>query len=352
MEYLKIYDKLYIVANMRLQKNNTEFGGIMKTENKQTVTKGMILAGGLGTRFLPATLCLAKELFPIGNKPIIMYHLEDLAKAGVIDVLIVGNKLKEESFKQFLCPSEDYIAKIESDGKLDLLREYHDLMSKMKITYVNQDDPTFTYDGVTYPNEYLGERGSAIAIGAGKHWAKGEPFICLNGDDLCFYPDGTSMSKEVIDVHKATGDTVVYGKELPRDVMWKYSSMVLGEKNSPNGKSTKMLDIIEKPAKGTEPSNIMGFCRYVLTPDFFDRIFKIKQRPNGEWNMTDVLQSLAQSGLASTCIFGGDYFDCGSDTGYALANVYVVNANEASKQTVQEGMKKILKSGDSQGYQK
>ena len=64
----------------------------------------MILAGGLGTRFLPATLCLAKELFPIGNKPIIMYHIEDLVKAGINDILIVGNKLKQESFENFLSP--------------------------------------------------------------------------------------------------------------------------------------------------------------------------------------------------------------------------------------------------------
>ncbi len=324
----------------------------METKNKQSVKKGMILAGGLGTRFLPATLCLAKELFPIGNKPIIMYHLEDLAKAGVNDILIVGNKLKEESFKQFLCPSEAYIAQVEADGKLPLLKDYYETMKNLKITYVNQDDPTFTYDGVTYPNEYLGERGSAIAIGAAKHWAKDEPFICLNGDDLCFYPDGKSMSAEVIGVHNATGDTVVYGKEMPRELIWKYSSMVLGDGVPGIKKASKVHDIIEKPAKGTEPSTLMGFCRYVLDKEFFDRIFKIKQRPNGEWNMTDVLQSLAQSGKVSTVVFDGDYFDCGSDTGYALANVYTVNAKEESKDAVQNGMKKILKAGETSGLQK
>lgn len=315
----------------------------MAIEKGKKVKKGMILAGGLGTRFLPATLCLAKELFPIGNKPIIMYHLEDLVKAGVEDVLIVGNKLKEESFKQFLCPSEEYISKVESDGKLGLLEDYYNVMRSVKITYVNQDDPEFTYDGVTYPNEYLGERGSAIAIGAGKHWANGEPFICLNGDDLCFYEDGKSMSKEVIDVHMATGDNVVYGKELPREVMWKYSSMVLGNRVPGNETAAKMADIIEKPAKGTEPSNIMGFARYVLTDDFFDRIFKVKQRPNGEWNMTDVIQSLAQSGLASTCIFKGNYFDCGSEEGYANANVYAVQMRKKAAENAKNAQESEAK---------
>ena len=199
-----------------------------RLENKKQVKKAMILAGGLGTRFLPATLCLAKELFPIGNMPIIMYHIEDLVKAGINDILIVGNKLKEESFKNFLAPSKEYLNKIESDGKLGMLAKYNDLMSKVKITYVNQDDETFTYDDVEYNNSALGERGSAIAINAGKDWAKDEPFVVLNGDDLCFYLDGKSMTKEVVDIYNGTGDVVVYGKELPREVMYKYSSMVLG----------------------------------------------------------------------------------------------------------------------------
>ena len=112
--------------------------------------------------------------------------------------------------------------------------------------------------------------------------------------------------------------------------MYKYSSMVLGDECC-HGKGSKMLDIIEKPAPGTEPSNIMGFCRYVLTMDFFDRIFTVKPRPNGEYNMTDVLQSLARDGKASTCIFGGDYFDCGSEEGYAKANMYVVEHRDELK---------------------
>ncbi len=312
-----------------------------RLENKkQEVKKAVILAGGLGTRFLPATLCLAKELFPIGNKPIIMYHIDDLVKAGIDDILIVGNKLKEESFKNFLNPSEEYLAKVESDGKLALLADYYEMMNKVKITYVNQDSEKFYFNGEVCDNEGLGQRGSSIAILASKAWTNGEPFVVLNGDDLCFYKDGTSMTKEVIDVYNQTGDNVVYGKELPRDVMWKYSSMVLGDAIPGNGKGAKMLDIIEKPAKGTEPSNIMGFCRYVLTDEFYDRIFKVKPRPNGEWNMTDVLQSLARDGKMSTCIFGGDYFDCGSMADYSLANVYVAKNDPALESSVKAGIEK------------
>lgn len=314
-----------------------------KEKNYKPVKKAMILAGGLGTRFLPATLCLAKELFPIGNKPILMHHIEDIVKAGITDILIVGNTLKEDSFRSFLTPSEDYLSRIEADGKMGSLSEINNLLSKVKITYINQDDPEFNIDGKIVKNEGYGERGSAIAILAGKAWANGEPIVVLNGDDLCFYKDGSSMTEEVLDVYNKTGDNVVYGKELPREVMYKYSSMVLGGFVDGNTKGRKMLDIIEKPAPGTEPSNIMGFCRYVLTPEFMNRVFKIKQRANGEYNMTDVLQSLAKDGLASTCIFSGDYFDCGSMGGYALANTYVALKDESSKKAVYEGLKNFDK---------
>ena len=78
-------------------------------ENRINVKKAVILAGGLGTRFLPGVLAVAKELVTIGTKPILMYHLEDLSKAGITEVLIIGNKLKEESFRNFITPSEEYM---------------------------------------------------------------------------------------------------------------------------------------------------------------------------------------------------------------------------------------------------
>ena len=108
----------------------------MRLENKLKVRKAMILAGGLGTRFLPETLAVAKELVAIGNEPILMIHLRDLIKSGITDVLIVGNKLKEESFKNFINPPKEYLDKIISGGKIHLLDSYHEIMDNLKITYI------------------------------------------------------------------------------------------------------------------------------------------------------------------------------------------------------------------------
>ena len=312
-------------------------------ENNRQVRKAMILAGGLGTRFLPQTLAVAKELVPIGNKPILMYHLEELAKAGVNDVLIVGNKLKQESFKNFIFPSEDYLQKLHNDGKLDLIADYLNLMSTMSVTYINQDDRYQVLgENEMYENPHFNKMGSAIAILAGQGWAAGEPFVVINGDDLCVYEDGKSASSELINIYNKTGDNVIYGRECPRELMYKYSSMEYGDSVA-DGKGRKMKNIIEKPAKGTEPSNVMGFARYVVNSDFFDRVFQVKPRGNGEYNMTDVFQKLANEGKVSTCLFKGQYYDCGNMAGYVLANLHFGLENPECKEQIRAGVQDMMK---------
>lgn len=310
-------------------------------DNKLKVKKAVILAGGLGTRFLPGTLAVAKELVTVGNKPILMYQLEDLRKAGIEEVLIVGSKLKEESFKNFINPPKEYIDKIIADGKVAFLEEYYNLTNSVKINYLNQYDKIQEIDGETYENANYEMRGSSGAVYTAINWAKGEPFVVVNGDDLCIYPDGRSATKEVLDVFAETGKTVEYAKELPRDVIYKYSSIVFGEPIA-NGKGFEMLDIIEKPEPGTEPSNFMGFARYVFDANVFEEILNSKPRANGEYCITDVVQKMSREGNGATCIFDGEYFDCGSMSGYALANAYVGLLNKESSAIVRSRLKELM----------
>lgn len=310
-------------------------------ENQYKVKKAVILAGGLGTRFLPGTLAVAKELVTIGNKPILMYQLEDLLKAGINDVLIVGSKLKEESFRNFINPPEEYINKIIADGKLPLLEEYFNLMKDIKITYLNQYDRYQEIDGQTFENPNYEMRGSSGAVYTAINWAQGEPFVVVNGDDLCIYPDGKSATQEVIDIFASTGKTVEYAKEMPRDQIYKYSSIVFGDPVA-NGKGFEMLDIVEKPEPGTEPSNFMGFARYVFDNSVFEGILNSKPRKNGEFCITDVVQTMSRAGNGATCIFDGEYFDCGSMAGYALANAYMGLANPESSAVVRSRLKELM----------
>lgn len=314
---------------------------IEKIEYKSKIRKAVVLAGGLGTRFLPGTLVLAKELFAVKGEPILMYHLKELADAGITDILIVGNKLKEESFKSFITPPKEYLDKIEKDGKLANLQSYNDLKARFNsITYVNQEIGSHEFSEFNHTKQEA--RGSSIAILAAKKWANGEPFMVVNGDDFCKYVDGKSPSSELVNVYEQTGDYVIYGKEIPRELAYKYSSMVIGDAIA-GSKGFKMKDIIEKPAPGTEPSNIMGFARYIFTSDVFDEILNSSPRPNGEFCITDVISTVAKKGRVSTCIFDGTYYDCGSYLGFQMAGNYLLAENPEERDKLKQELEKMFK---------
>ena len=308
---------------------------------KFEIKKAVILAGGLGTRFLPATLVLAKELFPIGDKPALMYHLENLQKAGIKEVLIVGNKLKEESFKSFLTPSEEYITKVKNDNKLSFLESYYNVMNGFdSVSYINQEVGSNLFNEKNGGDEF--RRGSSIAILACKEWANGEAFMVINGDDLCAYPDKNAPNIEarLISLFNKTGDYIIVGKKMNRELIYKYSSMVLKEELEQEN-CYKMADIIEKPAKGTEPSDVIGCARYIYTSDVFDRILTSSPRANGEFCITDLISDVAKEGKVSTCIFDGLYFDCGSMVGLQMAGAYLLLSDDSTKNLYLEEFEKL-----------
>jgi len=306
------------------------------------IKKAVILAGGLGTRFLPATLALAKELFPICEKPILMYHIEDLIKAGITEVLIIGNKLKEDSFNSFINPSNEYLDKIKKDNKLSFLDSYNSLKSSLNdLSYINQEI------GSDYLRQHknldVEQRGSSIAILACKDWVKDEPFLVFNGDDFLEYPSGESVSKSLVDLYAETGDNIVFGREVNLDDIYKYSSISLAEKLKVKN-SYKIHDIIEKPKKEEAPSNIMGFARYVFNSEIFDKILNSSPRANGEYCITDVISELAKENKVSTYIFDGHYFDCGSKLGLQMAGNYLLMKDSNNRKLLIDEFERILKS--------
>ena len=305
------------------------------------LNKAVILAGGLGTRFLPATLVLAKELFPVTGKPAIMYHLENLQKAGIKEVMIVGNKLKEESIMSLISPAEQYINQVKAENKLSYLDEYYKLKNSFdNISYINQEVGSSIFNDKNGGDEY--RKGSSIAILSCKDWANGEPFLVINGDDFCVYPDKNlpNIEERVAKLYNATGDYVIVGKEMDRDVIYKYSSMVINKRLDIEN-SYKIDSIIEKPPKGTEPSNIIGCSRYVYTGDIFDRILNSKPRDNGEFCITDLINNVASEGRVSTYIFDGLYFDGGSKVGLQMAGNFMLLQDEQTRNQCIEEFEKL-----------
>ncbi len=262
------------------------------------IDQAVILMAGLGTRFLPATKAVAKELFPIENKPALLCHLQELYKSGIKRVCLVISKEKD-SVKDFLKHNKRLEESLKNTGKLDLLKELNEIIDNMQIDFVYQGKMN----------------GSGGAIYSTKKWTKNKPFALILGDDLCkVEKNKTPAIGQLMKAYEKTGKSVIGAKPFPNDVIYKYSSIVKGKKLF--DKCFEMQNIIEKPAKGTEPSNLVGLARYVLTPDIYPELLKCPKFANGEVRFTDAVSVLAQQGKAVCFEFDAKYYDCGNKLEY------------------------------------
>ncbi len=262
------------------------------------VTKAVILAAGKGTRFLPATLGVPKEMFPILNKPALMYHLKECVNAGITDVMVVISNSKKSMLK-FIQPNFKDLDELIKAGKQEYLEEYMQIMSKLNIT-------------VGYSNKAL---GSAYATLTAKKWSKGQPYVLISGDDII--DAKPAAAKQLIDVYEQSGRPVVAFQQVPHEEMYKYGAADIAEQQ---GSMLKLRGIIEKPPKGTEPSNYAVIGRYIITPKVYDEIAKLTPK-NGEYCLTDALNVLAVNGECMGRVVDGIYYDCGSKLGFAKCTI-------------------------------
>lgn len=263
-------------------------------ENK--VEQAVILMGGLGTRFLPATKIIAKEMFPIGNKPAVMYHLQELYKSGIKQVYIVVSK-KKRNVAKFFKKDKKLEQSLRNLNREHVLDEYNELLSKLQIKIVIQGRLN----------------GSGGAIYAARKYTKGKPFALILGDDLCKENKGKDPAiGQLCKIYEKTGKTVIGVKPFPIEVVPRYSSVVIGKKVS--NKCYNVSDIIEKPKN--PPTNLVGLARYVLTEDIYDEILKCPKFENGELRFTDALTALSHQDKVVSCEFDAKYYDCGNKLEY------------------------------------
>ena len=257
----------------------------------QKVDQCVILMAGKGTRFLPATRAVAKELFPIGNKPILLFHLLEAMKSGIKRVCLVISKEKDY-VKNFLKHDKKLEKQLEASGKMQLLTELNSVIDNLEIDFIYQGKMN----------------GSGGAVLSAKDWTAGKPFVIVNGDDLCLTEQNqTPVMKQLISAFEKTGKNIIGAKEFPLKVIPRYSSIIKKEQLLPL--CFKMDGIIEKPTN--PPSNLVGLARYVVTQEIFDEILK-RTPKNGEIYLTDALDSLARKGSAACYEFEAKYYDCGN----------------------------------------
>ena len=287
------------------------------------IKKAIITAGGLGTRLLPATKAVPKEMIPIVDKPAIQYIAEECAAAGITDILIVtarGKTAIEDHFDR----SPELEAKLSESGKTELLEEIKGISSAARFTFVRQPFQT----------------GLGGAILCAESFVGGEPFAVLYGDDVIIGDD--PAIGQLARAYEKYGKSVVGINRVPREDICKYNSMKL----EPMGESRlyAVSDMIEKPQRGEEFSDFSILGRCILEPNIFDILRRIPKGKGGELQLTDAMREVAVSDGMIGVDFTGKRFDMGSRLGIIKASLEVGLMHDELRGELTAYLKELLDS--------
>ena len=256
--------------------------------------KGIIIAAGYGTRFLPATKTLPKEMFPIVDTPAIDFIVDEFIDSGIKDILIVTSRRKKVL--------EDYF-----DREMELETVFGKENDLKKLDRIRSKNANFYF---IRQSEMLGT-GHAILIC--REFTGNDPFIVAYPDDIVF--SEKPLSLQLCDIYEKTGGSVLAVTEIDGDV----SRYGVIDYEQPDG-LLKVKNIIEKPAKGEEPSRMISIGRYLFTPDFMESLDeKYKLKNKGEFYPMDSINQLAREGKVFACNYEGERMDIGDKTGYIEA---------------------------------
>ena len=263
-------------------------------------SKCLFPAAGFGTRFLPATKAVPKEMLPIINKPILQYGVEEAISAGITNIAIVTGRGKR-SIEDHFDNAVELESQLKETSNEHYIKGIQSIIEKATFTYVRQ-------------KEML---GLGHAILTGEPLIGDNPFAVILADDLCINPDDSVLTQmlKVFDKYKCS---VVAIEEVPKEDTNKYG-IISGDLIDGSNDTFRVNNMVEKPESIDSPSNMAIVGRYILTPDIFEIIKTIKPDSNGEIQITDALLSQAKKGNVVAYKFKGQRFDCGSPRGYIKA---------------------------------
>ncbi len=265
------------------------------------VRKAVIPAAGLGTRFLPATKAIPKEMLPVVDVPTIQYVVEEAVKSGIEDILIVTGRGKGEIEDHF-DKAYELEAELEKKGKKDLLAMSRAIWQKVNIHTVRQKEP----------------KGLGHAIGCAESFVGNEPFAVLLGDDVVYTGEGRPCIRQLIDVQEKKGGSVLGVQTVPQKDVVKYG-IVEGKKLEERLYSVDGL--IEKPSVEEAPSHVAILGRYVISPRIFSILRETPPGKGGEIQITDALLLLAKEEPVHAYDFEGRRYDVGDKQGFLEATV-------------------------------
>lgn len=295
------------------------------TKVSKSVTKAVIPAAGLGTRFLPATKATPKEMLPVVDRPAIQYVVEEAIRAGLNDVLMITGRNKRALEDHF-----DRVPVLESQlaeqGKDALLKAVEATNELGELHYVRQGDP----------------KGLGHAVLRGKVHVGDEPFAVLLGDDLI--DEKEDLLSRMVEVQQATGGSVIALMEVPRESISAYGAAAIEAVEGQDG-YVKVTGLVEKPTPEEAPSNFAVIGRYVLSSKVFEVLENTAPGRGNEIQLTDALQTLAVGTGEGEGVYGvvfkGRRFDTGDKLSYLKANVILASEREDLGPELREWLKEF-----------
>ncbi|WP_019613306.1 UTP--glucose-1-phosphate uridylyltransferase GalU [Psychromonas ossibalaenae] len=266
------------------------------------IKKCLFPAAGYGTRFLPATKSMPKEMMPIVNKPLIEFGVDEALEAGMTGMCIVTGRGKHSLMDHFDINYE-LEHQISGTAKEEQLKDIRSIMESAHFTFIRQREM----------------KGLGHAILTGRKLIGDEPFAVVLADDLCVNED-EGVLKQMVALYNQFRCSIVAVEEVPDEETHKYG-VIKGEMIKDD--IYRVDDMVEKPEPGTAPSNMAIIGRYILTPDIFEIIKDTPPGKGGEIQITDALLKQAKKGCVLAYKFKGKRFDCGSVPGFIEATNYV-----------------------------
>ncbi|WP_010648027.1 UTP--glucose-1-phosphate uridylyltransferase GalU [Oceanobacillus massiliensis] len=283
------------------------------------VKKAIIPAAGMGTRFLPATKAMPKEMLPIVDRPTIEYVVEEAIESGIEDIIIVTGKGKraiEDHFDNNFELEENLIKK----GKFNLLEKINK-SANVEIHYIRQKEA----------------KGLGHAVWCARKFIGNDPFAVLLGDDIV--QAEKPCLKQLMEQYDETQSSVIGVQQVPEEETYRYGII---DPKTIEGRRYQVSNFVEKPKQGTAPSNLAIMGRYILTPEIFDFLDKQETGAGGEIQLTDAIQKLNELQKVYAYDFEGKRYDVGEKLGFIRTTVEFALNNEEMGDQVLEMLKEIV----------
>lgn len=288
------------------------------------IKKAVIPAAGWGTRLLPATKALPKEMMPIVDKPSIQYIVEEAVAAGIEDILIITSKDKQ-SIEDHFDKSQALETALKKQGKTELLKKVEDISNMITIHSVRQKE----------------QKGLGHAIHCAKTFVGNDPFAVLLGDDIIHSKE--PVIKQMMEVYEEKETAVLGCKTVAKKDVNKYGIVDYSKRD---GDIYKVEDLIEKPSLEEAPSTLAILGRYIITPDIFNILENTDPGKGGEIQLTDALKTLLEKRVVYGYDFEGKRYDVGNKIGFLKTTVELALAREDLGPEFKEYLKELSKDFD------